>query len=1048
MRAFVALLLLLVASSAGAAPDDTCTITGACDMASITDGNCAPEAGSISCVGGDLALGVDDLFVLNGGTNEVQGIANIGGSPSGGTYQICLADQTTCTTALDYDSAAVTVRREVLEAFGWSREELDVITSIGPTSPFTQVRYGGARGCQDVTDLLWLKCSNLTGFSCTDQTFDEGTKGAATVGDPGDLTISGNFTFDAVTSGTGIHVQCGSSLTAEVASGATTDLAIVLPIGDTFTGLAATADVGLRVDSGGTVTMKGRRLSLDTLVPTLEVEQTDGTQWTVGQVVPCFNTAAPSTTPGACATYGQYEGWFYDDLKTFVVPSGCTNCPAPYWSASMAAISPADDVIRFYDPSFGRAERIARDVFASYEIVSVDTTSGAGWIVVDIRHGEIDQDGFPFTRRDITSTTLAAAATKGDTTLEISAAFMAAGSELDYGGRCVRLSDGSGDPIGPPYHIMHIVDASDAPTANDEIRLLDTRGVRHDLASGQIVWLDYCHTEGDIFEIIRPVRVSSATTPTTTARSEDSYIHAYADAGFTLHDTVIEEIGLLEFRSGAPNIERTWFKDTVWGDDDGTTMWLSGTDPMTLGPGLSMTGGSDLTCELEIDCSAAATPYACCTGVQTSDGSCACPDNNYGIGAAEAGLVTLRDSLIQERGDDYFVLSQSSVQDDEESEGFAFERVVARWVSSNASSGQFYDAGVNVESLALNNVININTSSHDGVAPVFMEETEGGPRSCTVTGMFNGSMFSSMQHSAGERHCRATNFMFAGGFFSPPTRGGVEAYQVGQFVLPYTNQFVVRDNWNQEGTSSGTAVRYTRPMLAHVQNGYFLRNMMSVDGLASNQTPSFGPKTFDNVGFFDTTFAQVPGDDVLNLSVVADDTTETIFKNITFAWHPDFDWSASGTYGSVTAGNNTNLVMESFLMAYSDPQETPPYNTPFSQSDGKITSEGRHAGDWCFFFNTKDLYGNTSHINLEAKLAADATNPGNLYRNIDPSFVNPWDDNWAMAKGGRLEEADCGMKAGAGIKRRLWFHSVLGIEPEYQGLLGAGGAGGGDQDNF
>lgn len=352
----------------------------------------------------------------------------------------------------------------------------------------------------------WGPIGTITGAGVTGCTADSTDTFVVASGAAVTVLYTSDIT-QGTTASTGILVQSGGSLTAAVGAATTDEIAI------------STSDAGIKVEAGGSINLQGRLLCPYQSALTLSTTACPD-YWYVSEIR--FPAAATMRL-------------FFSDV-VHVKASGAQ--PGRGYHTESVARVQVGDVVCFRDDDESNDWAPMEEGYC-YEVTAVNT-AGDDYIDVSVRQGDRDQAAttapeigkYTLAKRDVVTTTLAANVIAGQRSISLAAAATAATD--NYQGRCLYFENGtSATPEPVAYKIERITDGGGGA---DTVLLGRLGGSRNAHTSADDAWIGYCVNEGDPFEVMRPVVVTSST-----AAQGDSRLYSLGASSISM--ALIDDLG-------------------------------------------------------------------------------------------------------------------------------------------------------------------------------------------------------------------------------------------------------------------------------------------------------------------------------------------------------------------------------------------------------------------------------------------------------------------------------------------------------------------------
>ncbi len=830
----------------------------------------------------------------------------------------------------------------------------------------------------------WSAVATVTGAGvagCTPSADDHFVVASGAV-----VTITGSITQDGATAATGINVQSGGSLTVDTAG-------VVLTLND----------LGLDLDSGGTLFVRGRALARGAATLLTAPSTTD--YYTVGDLAPCdpgggsINCATDPTIMRLdypSATYDEAAGTGLD----LTLDTGFAAVVATDW-------------IVFFDPDTSDLYRGADSGYA-YPLTAAGDSVAPYGLEFDVRQGSRNPSGYPAARKQITASTTSAAIVAGEFSL---LARLGTGSAIDaddkYDARWIRFESGaSGLPQGFAYKILDTEDDA----GGDGVILGDRGGVRTAIPSGSDFYIDYGWATGDPFFVLRPVTITSAT-----AAESDSPVRL--DGTATISLAVIRQVAQIGLTSpsGVVSLEHVYIHD--------------------LG---SLTGLPIANCgEIGLCLTGTTTQVASFRNISLVGGGTGVANNDqkmHGL-ALQSGYVgpipALDGFTTRYLGDDNIVTLAAPTGSRTWSRiHAAFRNDQADGVGDSAQCLDFASApvaGWDFDDVICDDVASPGDSVIGNLGNASAGNTSAVHTIRNLTAWANRGMTAVL----GQR----TNFenLLVVGAENVTGSGGT-------FVPPRASRFVVRDNRSTDANAAvtlGLSVRWDNGVIARntlgftdaaiataVQDGAIftsgvgvgVKNVALLDNAwtgactAGGTCSAFSISNILTAGFvrryermtIAETFGQTPADTARGFNVSGTDFTGTFVGGIALA-------------GITAASSLAYFAVAPVLDGTAD----------------AINLGSSEARAICTFNNNDD---NAAHFTSNL-----TTHPGSLM-DLDPGFVDPWSGNFALLPGSRGALAGCGADGKAGLLRPSANLSASGMPAETLDgsriyVRGAGGGG-------
>lgn len=1058
--------LLLLAPKAWAAPDDTCTIQGACTLDSITDSTCT-GGGTISCTGGDTNPGADDLFVVDTGGEYPRFAFTVTETVAGeGGYQIRYTNPVTGVVGVTpvmpvTDSDANDpyrehhIRRYLVDALGYDFviNDCPAATNCATSGNTLEWTMTGTAACGTTIQASDFECIPQANTNCGGGTGV--TVSAASVVNAGvapttdaTLTIGGDWTFDGTTTGTGIQVKCSdATFTGQLAvvhSDSLHGIDVTLPSGIT-TSTDGKIVSPRAIENEGTFTVQGAWYDASSGTAQLVADIADADNYEVGEIIPCPDhvTTSGDIIAGGCDATGTYDSSRYVGIRWTSEYEMSSNggTDSPYYEELVERlqvdIAAGDSVFAtFPDTSFGVALDLPNDAWAYYRVAAADGPSATApyYVIIDLYPGDLNPFYYPQSRIALNPGTARVDANRGETQVEVTATTLSAGTTdtLDYSGRWIRFEDEntSGRWECAGYPIGRIADHSLAGTTGDVVILAGDKdfndGFRRDIAATDNYVIDYGWKCGEPIAFGNFPRFASATTA----------------GGSEFDDSHIVSAGGILNWSGAYT-EDLWGITTIAGDADvaytvnygvaansaNGLMWdFFNVASPTLGPGLHIAGGANANTH-----------------------------KHYGVRVADSGVLTVRDFDIRHTGDDSVLAFAFNASDvvtygwEKEKTGLIrLLRGSVSWHADSDDSTAILDMPSSSASVQVKQFLSRGASDYRGLNALFRL---GEHQSCLfedVTILGSKSPVTSIDSLFGTNTrdgCRSNNYALM--FFFGDNNGTVNPTAGSLYPPGDVTDWVARNIWTDDSSISPFS-KDTGSM----RDGYIKTAHFTV----STEVPQKTGARIENVGLFDmrdhaleSTPSNVVGELIFNGDGAAEperySNSSAIFTNITVANYPYADLM-SGSADVDNTNARSGLYMRSsptpvgypqlrnVAVAYWDPTEANNGYGGMRFANG-TTSVLTLSGIWCVFGN---YGGNPSvptnfHDNATADELADNVLSGYL-QNVDPRFFDPKRGQWWPVEGSPWQVANCGMQRGAGLGKKLHGAKLLDLHQEVQDDVG------------
>jgi hypothetical protein len=795
------------------------------------------------------------------------------------------------------------------------------------------------------------------------------------------VTITGDITFDGTTTGTGITVESGGTLTAST-SETNQQITLTLPIGiaGVMTSSRHTDGVGLNCEPGSTCTLTGAYRS--TAVADVTLQSSIGTNiWYVGDIVPCPDgNEEPDcleADPETSGTAGDAEiiQFSYTDAK-WNDSSGASGIRDREWDTLIGDIA-ATDIIFAYDSDV-TDQFVGAEVGNAYEISATDSSFTAA-IEIDVRQtneaSPLTHHGFPLTgarSRVLEEGTLNAALGAGGRQIT-----SAAGMSVDYewNGAWLYIEDPNRQefPYPKPWRLSRSMDEAGGGTTNDTFDIYDPRGIPFDVASGEQFWVSRVGFEtGDEFVVIAPLRIVSATAAATD--QTDSVV--YLGGTHTVEGVVFDAIGYVEVAYPPTTWQMNVIRDHSPDDTEGgQALYLTGTETGLFDIGwTNLTGGSITQAN----------------------------DTDYGF-RSNVPNAYFHDSAIKYAADDVMLNnSTSSVP-----LGTRIERINAAYHSANEDSGNVWDATSDSSAVQF-----LNSVSCADCVSTNLWASDPTSQNCTVNDLMyiggNRGRFPTMSNNG----CRFTNYASYGG-------GEAESSIGSSFsMVPSNTQFFAVDDYIGDLTSGNERLADTSAV--SIQNGVW-RTVVLNDA----QVVPFESNTgayYYNLGMLDV-YYDPAGSGNLDLLHMNDNTSRNNFTMRYFSHvsRLGLDQTANRRLFQSNSNGMTSTTIEGVLI------------------DGWGTSDSTNSLPWVSGIATATVaddkpfcFSNTFNPPSEGFSAfptATVIDIAPRYKDLPGGDISPQKTFMEGSK-------QCGIlggRNGPGIRYRTWTHSLNKIEPVFMG---------------
>lgn len=785
-----------------------------------------------------------------------------------------------------------------------------------------------------------------------------------------------SVTDDIILDGSGSNATCiqvtnGGSLTIDVSDHATAADTIGI---ETFEGcsVGSYGNVSLYVDSDSSLTIQGGWLQNgEDATPAIVTDDVgdNWTIWTIDEIDPCDSD---------CGSYPNLLCFDYSDARSNV-DSG--EIGESHIDHSIGAITAGEMQIRMLD--LDSNGRVPPEWPRTYPIASVDSTGPAYSICIDTRELGWETGGYrtealtgyTTTKRLIVSATTAAAASVGDTCINLTAPVL--NGDGDYVGRWLR-PDGESDS---PYLIVHSTDGVDCDGGGtaDAVYIPDETPIHTAISNGGDVTIDYGFARGQAYAVSAPVIISGSDNAGLSDADQKVVIEGIAN----LNGVEIHGAGELRFNGATlQTCKDIHTRDT----------------------------GTDGYAAIAFEDVAGVT----CSNISTmgGDGS---TQGSTGQSSAVlfddvTGAVTINGGSFRYFGDGGFITSGTTTTGAVIGKRLKFESILSDATNSGPLEFGSDDlARVSLSDVTMSDAV-IGTSGHTVVAgdnPVYIDRL-------SVYGQADGSM----GYGAGLK----INNYYAYWVFSAITgvRTGLSN------VLPsYVDNF---ETYHLRATAAIVGINTDE---SHVRN-FLLYDVITAEDQNGIFQIGKGSNSYNGIIWdSDSSHANCIGGSTCNVvkgTFDGDTDTDDIFSHITIGWTPGNTTTFSGawieaagiasedkfTFGSIGIFNMDNAIKSSGT------------NYAFSGTGGFNTAMGDGTVVWdgplCMQGNVATGGGTVEYHDAASAFLTAATADNLIRGYMHPSFEDMNNMDFSFARGSLAEQKSCGAMNGnqaPGVNRNV-----------------------------